>query len=63
MNKFAGIVNGYQRDTLTVTSDIVSDKKSLEQKIRKTGSFKSYECGSIANHGNFLQVELIQTHR
>lgn len=54
MNKFAGIVNGYQRDTLTVTSDIVSDKKSLEQKIRKTGSFKSYECGSIANHGNFL---------
>lgn len=63
MNKFAGIVNGYQRDTLTVTSDTVSDKKSLEQKIRKTVSFKSYECRSIANHDNFLQVEIIQTHR
>lgn len=62
MNKFAGIVNGYQRDTLTVTSDIVSDKKSLEQKIRKMGSFKNYECRSIANY-NFLQVEIIQTHR
>lgn len=56
MNKFAGVVNGYQRDTLTVTSDVVSDKKSLEQKIRKTGSFKSYECRSIANHDNFLEL-------
>jgi hypothetical protein len=29
------IVNGYQRDTLAVTSDIVADKKSIGQKIRK----------------------------